>query len=277
LQTAAPASGRKNLMPYFKYLKIGQKIFLRALDPEPKEGRFDSLTVYLAARSRETLDLALPYRNPVEEQYPFAPGASFEILSDSLGLGVSLTCRFREMLDQNLVRMDVNHDLQVFQRKLFGRKDLKVGLRITRGQGNLRSFREQWQKNIRILEKNRDISQLPAFPRGTVNLSASGIRFSVKAPVEVADLFLLLLEIDGAPPPICTLAEVVWIGEEGKGDRVAVGMRFIDILESDQKRIDRFLKANGEPLLPRTWPFRPPSSGPSASNRPLPRSKASKD
>jgi hypothetical protein len=234
-------------MPYSRYFKKGQKIILRALDPGTQTGRFESLTVYLEALNRDFLDFTLPYRNRKEEQYPFVPGMPFEILSDSMGLGVSITGRFRERVGDQLIRMEANHDLQVFKRRLFGRSDLKIGLRFTRGQGSLRSFREQWEKNIRILEKNGNLSQLPAFPRCRVNLSASGIRFSVKAPVEFAELFLLLLEIDGVAPPICALAEVVWTGEEENDDRVTAGMRFIAILESDRKRIDRFLKATGNP------------------------------
>ena len=236
----------KSPMPHSRYFKKGQKIILRALDPGAQAGRFESLTVYLEALDRDCLDFALPYRNRDEERYPFAPGMPFEILSDSLGLGVSLTGRFRERIGAHLIRVEVNHDLQMFQRRLFGRRDLRIGLRFTRGQGTLRSFREQWEKNIHILAKSGELSRLPAFPRCRVNLSASGIRFGVRAPVEIADLFLLLLEIDGASPPICTLAEVVWTGEEENGDRVTAGMRFIAILESDRKRIDRLLKASGD-------------------------------
>ncbi|MEJ2699032.1 MAG: hypothetical protein P8Z70_05155 [Desulfuromonadales bacterium] len=166
-------------MPYSRYFKKGQKIILRALDPGTQTGRFESLTVYLEALNRDFLDFTLPYRNRKEEQYPFVPGMPFEILSDSMGLGVSITGRFRERVGDQLIRMEANHDLQVFKRRLFGRSDLKIGLRFTRGQGSLRSFREQWEKNIRILEKNGNLSQLPAFPRCRVTLSASGIRFSV--------------------------------------------------------------------------------------------------
>lgn len=223
-------------MHYSRYYKSGQKIILRALAPA-SPGRFESLTAYFQDNGPGYFDLLLPYGAQEEENYPFAPDMPFELLSDALGLGLKMTGRFQKMVRKDLLRVEINGDLQAFQRRNFRRLDLVVGLRYTKGKGTLRSFREQWEKNIQILQKGGDTAKLSRFPRTPVNLSAGGIRFAVKAPVQTADLCLLLLELETGGP-ICTLAEVVWMEEKEVDGRQGAGMRFLNILESDQKRIE---------------------------------------
>jgi len=229
-------------MRYSKYFKNGQKIFLRARPPASASGRVDALTVYFCEEGPDYFDLALPYGARGEESFPFSAGMSFEILSDALGLGVRLTGTIREKLGEETIRLQVNNDLQIFQRRLADRLDSMIGLRYTKGQGTLRTFRQQWEKNIRILQSTKDYSQVPAFPKARVNLSRSGIRFQIKAPVEVADLCLLLMRLEPHNAPICTLAEVVWLDEEETGERRTAGMQFLNILEEDQKRIEKYLR-----------------------------------
>lgn len=226
-------------MLYSRYFKAGQKILLRVLEPP---GRFEALTVYFQDGGANHFDLALPYRAQGEEGYPFTPGMALELMSDHLGLGLRLAGHFCERLDESLVRVSIESDLQLFQRRLHRRLDTTVGLRYTKGRGTLRSFREQWEKNLNILEKTRDFSSLPPFPRSQVNLSAGGVRFGIAPPVEMADLCLLLLQLEPNSRPICTLAEVVWQQEQQADGRRSVGMRFISILDADLKRIESFVK-----------------------------------
>lgn len=227
-------------MHYSRYYKTGQKIILRSLDPAA-QGRFESLTAYFHDGGAGHFDLLLPYGAQEEENYPFVSDMPFEILSDALGLGLKMTGRFQKMVRKDLLRVFVNDDLQAFQRRSHRRLDLVVGLRYTKGKGALRSFREQWEKNIQILQKGGDASKLSRFPRTPVNLSAGGIRFAVKAPVQAAELCLLLLELETGGP-ICTLAEVVWTEEKEAEGRQKAGMRFLNILETDQKRIEDYIR-----------------------------------
>lgn len=227
-------------MQYSKYFKSGQKIILRALNPTAP-GRFESLTSYFQDNGAAHFDLLLPYGAPEEENYPFAPEMPFEILSEALGVGVRLTGQFQKMVRNDLVRLAVNGDLQVFQRRTHRRLDVVAGLRYTKGKGTLRSFRDQWEKNIQILQKGGDAAKLSRFPRTPLNLSAGGIRFAIKPPVQVADLSLLLLELESGGP-ICTLAEVIWMEETEVEGRHTVGMRFLNILEADQKRIEDYIR-----------------------------------
>lgn len=228
-------------MRYSKYFKSEQKILLRSLAPNAS-GRLDALTVYFYGGGPDYMDLTLPYQARGDEGFPFPPDMPFEILSDAIGLGIRLTGRFQEQCGEDRIRLRINDDLQVFQRRLAGRVDVTIGLGYTKGRGTLRTFRAQWEKNAQILAKTKDPSKLPPLPRVKVNLSRGGIRFRIKPPVEVADLCLLLLKFDERETPICALAEVVWLDEQPTDDRRTVGMQFLSILEADQKRIEAFLK-----------------------------------
>ena len=225
-------------MQYSKYFKAGQKIFLRSLNPA-SSGRLDSLTTYVQEMGEDHFDLLLPYNSTESESYPFSPDMPFEILSDAFGMGVKLTGRFQKELEKNTVRLKVEGDLQVFRRRLHSRVDIQAGLRYTKGKGTMRSFREQWEKNQRILQGGGD-AKLLRFPRTQVNLSAGGIRFNIKAPVEVADLCLILLELGG--PPVCAMTEVIWTRDQESEGRQTAGMRFIMLLESDQARIETYIR-----------------------------------
>jgi c-di-GMP-binding flagellar brake protein YcgR len=229
-------------MRYSKYFKSEQKIFLRSLTPDASSGRLDALTAYFQEEGDDHFDLLLPYQASEEENFPFYPDMPFEILSDAMGLGVRLTGNFVEQRRPDLIRLRVNNDLQIFQRRFASRLDVSIGLRYTKGQGTLRSFREQWEKNVRILQNTKDLSKLPSFPRTRVNLSNGGIRFQIKSPVQVADLCLLLLKLDENGAPICALAEVVWLDENEAQGRRCAGLQFLSILEADQKRIVDFIK-----------------------------------
>lgn len=224
-----------------KYFKSGQKILLRPLAPDDRAGGDESLTVYFRDFSRGAFELELPYRLQQGEDDPFAAGLALELLSDAFGVGIRATGRYLDSPAPHLIRVESTAELAIFQRRIKPRADLKLGLRFSRGLGKLRTFREQWRRNVQILAEGKDFSRLGPAPRCAVNLSASGIRFQVKAPVEPAELFLLLLEPAVDEAPICALAEVVWTGPV-RGTQVDVGMRFINILDNDQKRIDRLIK-----------------------------------
>ena len=230
-------------MPYSKYLKSGQKFLLRAVQPAEVAGRFEALTGYLQGAGPDYLEMLLPYDIREGEGYPFSSDITFEILTDAMGLGVRLTGHFESARNPNQIRFKHNRDLQLIRRRSYRRRDLTIGLRYTKGRGTLRSFREQWEKNVQILSGARALAKLPEFPRCRVNLSGGGIRFGVKLPAAVADLCLLLLELPDGNPPVCALGEIVWLAPIPEGDRCQAGLQFLQILETDRKRIDQFVMA----------------------------------
>lgn len=230
-------------MNYSKYFKTGQKILLRPLVPADQDDRGESLTVYFKDFSQGMFELELPYRTQQEETYPFDETIPLELLSDAFGVGIRTTALFRGSPTPQQIRVEPTEQLAIFQRRIKARADLNIGLRYTRGLGKLRSFRDQWRKNVQILADSKDLSRLGTSPRCAVNLSGSGIRFQLKGPVETAEIFLLLLELAAGEAPICALAEVVWVDPGSEPGQVSAGMRFVNIQDKDQKRIERLVQA----------------------------------
>ncbi len=232
-------------MKYSLYFKAGQKIQLRRLDAEaPGGGSFEALNVVLEEIGPDYFDLSLPYRIKEGEDYPFAPAMPFELRAVAMGMGMRISGSFRESLDEHRIRVALGVDLQAFQPRPGKRIDARVGLRFTRGQGNLRSLRELWDKNVRVLQSGRDLSKLQSsFSPCQVNLSAGGLRFDSPTPVELAELCLFLIDLQDGQPPICTLAEVIWTSEKEGAKGYKVGMQFLNILEADQKRIEGMIRA----------------------------------
>lgn len=238
------------LMVYARYFKPGQKILVRVAE---STGRFEALSATFQESDSGCFDLLLTSPTREEEGYPFAAGMPLELMSDHLGLGLRLTGRFQQHVADNRIRVELVSGLQVFQRRLHRRLDINVGLRYTKGRGTLRSFRQQWEKNLQILEQTQDFSKLPPFPRTHVNLSAGGIRFELAPPIEAGDLCLILLQLEPASRPICALNEVVWLNEpEGDHRRIA-GMQFICILDADKKRIEALIRQAGDAAKEPRW------------------------
>jgi c-di-GMP-binding flagellar brake protein YcgR len=82
-------------------------------------------------------------------------------------------------------------------------------------------------------------AKLTEFQKYPINLAGGGMRLPVKAPVRIAELFLVFLSIGDKGGIVCAMTEVIWTGNpEADGTQMA-GLRFLNILENDQKRIDK--------------------------------------
>ncbi|NIQ97412.1 MAG: hypothetical protein GWO11_02780 [Desulfuromonadales bacterium] len=234
------------MMQLTKYLNPGQKVRLKVIKPEEEKAKFEALTGYVEECRPGNLDLELPYQVREEESYPFTSGMPLELVTENFGLGLRLSAHFVEKVSDQVIRIEVDEQLQAFQQRLKKRADSRVGLRFNKGQGTLRTLRERWRKNTEILHSGRDLSSLKSFSECEANLSSGGIRFEITIPVEIADIFLLLLDLGDGGPPVCALAEAVWTSEEmAKSGQMVVGLQFIAIMEQDQKRIDEFVKRKG--------------------------------
>lgn len=229
------------MQQYAKYFRPEQKVQLRLVNP--LDGHLEALTLYFFSHGPGYLDLTLPYKNREGEEFPFTPGMQMELATESLGIGVRMTVEFLEYADsREVIRVRCVSELRVFQRRTQRRIDTVAGVRFTRGQGAMRTFRAQWLKNIEILERTSPAT-LPPFPEVPLNLSCTGLRLAIKAPVERADLFLVLLRLKPGEKPICALCEVVWISPDPDEDgRQHCGMQFISVTEVDRKRIENHVK-----------------------------------
>ncbi len=236
-------------MPLKKYLKAGQTISLRVLtDASEGPGHLDALTGHLRNLGRQTIDLTIPYRTSTEERYPFKEGMKFEIMANSMGVGIQLTGTFEKMLGTNQIRIHHNNDLQMIRRRLFPRLKATIEIGYTRSGGKLRSFRSQWKKYVQLIEKTEDPAKLPKVPLKKANISATGIGMLAAPPIEQADIGMFLLNLGDKGKPICALAEVVWKKSREESGKFMVGFQFLNIMDKDQKRIEEFV-AKGDSYI----------------------------
>jgi hypothetical protein len=229
-------------MPLRRYFKENQKITINSFDDGQAGSQTDALTCYLKTMGRSHLDLTLPYNTAPGEHYPFEQTKTLEIYTDANGLGICVTGTFEKYLGDKLMRVKHNSDLRMIQRRIEERCDITLDLGYTKGKGKLKTLREQWEKNTKTLASPDGQAKLPKFPQINANLSSTGIGFPIKAPVAKADLCLLYINLNDGGAPICILAEVVWHSEQQTNGRCMAGFQFLNILDSDRKRITKFVK-----------------------------------
>lgn len=232
-------------MIYQRYFKPGQRVQLR---PTPPEGRYELLSAVFENGEADCFNLCLSYGPDAVEQFTFSEDMPFELSTDALGLGLKVSVAFLKPLSGNQIRVRVLSDLQIFQRRLLPRLDCVVGIRFTRGHKSLSTLRQTWEKNASILSSGKTPPVLKGFNHCQLNLSPNGIRFSIHPPAEPTDICLMLLELGDGKPPICALAEIVWVSDKMDDGTLHAGMQFINILEQDQKRIARFIHDRAETL-----------------------------
>ncbi len=231
-------------MIYQRYFKVGQKVKLRAKQPLPPEGRNELLSATLDGGAVNHFDLTLPYGLNAVAQYPFTEDMPFELSTDALGLGVKVTVSYLKPLAGNRIRVLVLPDLQMFQRRTQLRLDCTIGIRFTRAKDSLLKLRETWEKNASILSNSAQPVPMQGFKPCQLNLSASGIRLSLQPPAEQNDICLMLLDLGDSNPPICVLAEILWTSEKNEQGTIHAGMQYINIMDQDQKRIERFIQGH---------------------------------
>jgi len=231
-------------MSLTRYFKPEQKVQLRRLEGSGSQQLYEALTAYVTEVGSSSLDLQLPYRSDEEEAYAFTGGQAFELRTLSMGMGLKFQVNFRDRRGGNRFRFDCSPNFQAFQQRPGPRIDIRLGLRFSRGRGEIGALRRLWEKNSRLLHSGGRLTTLDDFRTCPVNLSSGGIRFTSSSDMHLSDVCLVLINLDKNGPPICALAEVVWTSQEEDGGLITTGMQFLNILEEDRKRIDEFIRTD---------------------------------
>lgn len=227
-------------MNYQRYFKSGQQLLLKVQNAADQQGRTELITGFVVSLEDDLLLLSLPYGADAVDQYPFSAGLSFEISTEAMGLGVRTTGIFQGKFAGNKFTLKLNPDLEMFQRRISQRLDCQLGIRFSRAAKSLQTMREIWEKNLEVLHSPEAPLVFDGFKSYRVNISSGGIRFSIKPPADQGELCLILINLEDGKPPVCAIAEVVWICMQDESVLTA-GMRFINILKEDQHRIDKFI------------------------------------
>ncbi len=224
-------------MNYQRYFKTGKLLLLKTLNGSE---RTELMTASVISMEVDKLVLSLAYDEGATQQYPFCEGLSFEITTEAMGLGVRTTGLFGKKLDGDQFTVKLNPDLQMFQRRITQRFDCQLGIRFSRAARTLKTMREVWEKNLKVLYSPEAPLVYEGFKTCKVNISSGGVRFSIKPPADQGELCLILIDLKDGHPPVCAIAEIVWACLQDES-AIMTGMRFINILSEDQQRIDTFI------------------------------------
>ncbi|MCF6267318.1 MAG: PilZ domain-containing protein [Desulfuromusa sp.] len=228
-------------MNYQRYFKSGQQLLLKVQnDAKEEQQRTELMTVFVVSLEEDSLVLSLPYGTDAVEHYPFSVGLSFEISTEVMGLGIRTTGIFEKKVDGNKFIVKLSPNLEMFQRRISQRFDCQLGVRFSRAAKTLQTMREIWEKNIEVLHSPEAPLLFDGFKMCRINISSGGMRFTIKPPGDQGELCLVLVNLEDGNPPVCAIAEVVWVCMQDDA-AVTAGMRFINILSEDQQRIDNFI------------------------------------
>jgi c-di-GMP-binding flagellar brake protein YcgR len=229
-------------MSYGKYFNKGQKVFLKRIFSDEERTALDTITGYAMRSQPLQLDLALPYGCDAAESYPFTAGMKFEVLTDHQGMGLRLVASFVERISSQDIRLQFEGSLEFISRRIYRRVDVNAWVGIERAKGNLADMRMLWDENLKKIRSGISAAEFTEFKKHLVNMAGGGLRLPMQAPVEMAELVLVYLSIGDKKGIICALAEAVWVGPEQSDDTQLIGLRFLNILEEDQARIDVVVK-----------------------------------
>jgi c-di-GMP-binding flagellar brake protein YcgR len=226
-------------MSYGRYFPVGQKTFLKRIFAEERRTALDAMTGYVTGVGANHVDISLPYGSDAANDYPFEPGMRFELLCDRQGMGMRLQGSFQDRLTSSDIRLQFEGQLEFISRRHCRRVDVTAWIGVKRGLGQLEAMRSAWEEQLRQLQAGVSAAKLTEFHKHPINLAAGGIRLPLKAPVVTAELTLVFLSLGDQQGVVCAMAEVVWTGRPAADGMQPTGLRFLNILEQDQQRIDR--------------------------------------
>jgi c-di-GMP-binding flagellar brake protein YcgR len=230
-------------MSYSKYFSNGQKVFLKRVFVEGDPPSLDTLTGYTTASRAIQLELTLPYGSDAADAYPFEPGMLFEVMTDHRGMGLRLRASFVERTSSKDIRLRLEGNLEFISRRIYRRVDVNAWIGCRRSNGNLRAMREAWHECLAKIEAGTNPKELTDFNKYPINLAGGGLRMPLPEPVQAVELLLLFLSIGDKQGIICALAEVIWVGTPDPDGTQSAGLRFLNIREKDQARIDKVVNA----------------------------------
>lgn len=236
-------AGSSDKMSYGRYFPTGQKTFLKRVFSKEEQTALDTITGYVTGTGANHVDFSLPYGSDAANDYPFEPEMRFELLCDNKGMGLRLQASFQERLSSRDIRLRFEGNLEFISRRQYRRVDVTAWVGIKRGGANLAEMRHAWEENCRQLQDGVSAAKLTEFQKYPINLAGGGMRLPVKAPVNIAELFLVFLSIGDKGGIICAMAEVIWTGNPDPDGTQPAGLRFLNILDQDQARIDKVVSA----------------------------------
>ena len=218
---------------YSRYFSQKQKVYLVNMSAERNNEIYESLSGVVTYSGMDSLNVLITHSGHGTHDDEVGR-ATYKLTSEALGSGIQVLADLVGIVSGNIFQFRMHGTLEMFQRRIVPRVDLSARIFQLRGNHPLALFRKEWN---RIMERLRNDEALPGLvlQETEINLSAGGIGLTVDANNRPTPLSMFFIALDEGQP-VCALAETVWQQREDEGLRC--GFRFIQILKSDQERIN---------------------------------------
>lgn len=238
-------------MNYARYFSKDQKVFLINISSDREQEHFEALNGFIVDCGGDFFDVGFSYGASGDEIFAFREGMLFKMSSESFGVGVQLSAEFVGKQRNGIFRFKPTGNMELFQRRQVPRMDLTLPICTVRKQLPPGELLIEWKRLVKYVQKSGAPPQI-SFVKRPINLSAGGVRFEISTASTVSDLRIIFVDLEDSLPPICAIAEVVWVGQSETEEEILCGNRFINILKADQQRLVNYvvdhLKAKGAKL-----------------------------
>lgn len=196
---------------------------------------YESLSGVVTSSSMDKLELLIPHGGP--GGYDASVRSTYKLTSEALGSGIQVLADFTGIIADNILQFRMHGTLELFQRRTVPRVDLTAKIFRLSGNFPFAFFRKEW---VRVTDHLRNFGVLPGLvlQETEINLSAGGIGLAVDTKNRPSPLSMFFIALDDGLP-VCALAETIW-EKLTEGD-MQCGFRFIQILKSDQERINKYV------------------------------------
>ncbi|HBA71324.1 MAG: hypothetical protein A2X82_02940 [Geobacteraceae bacterium GWC2_55_20] len=237
-------SPQSHISDYSRYFGLRQKVCMVNMSAERDSEIYESLSGVVVSSNMDSLELMVVYGGCGTHDDEVGK-ATYKLTTEALGSGIQVLADLTGITGGNILQLRMHGSLEMFQRRSVPRVELSVRIFQRCGNFPLSSFKKEWKRIMAHMGSNGLPPGL-VLQETAVSLSAGGIGLTFAAEGRPTPLSMFFVAPNEGLP-ICALAETVW--EDRQPEVLRCGFRFIQILKSDQERINRLvaesLRKNG--------------------------------
>lgn len=229
-------SSQPHTSDYSRYFGLRQKVCMVNMSEERDSEVYESFSGVVVSGNSDSLELMVTYGGSGTHDYEVGK-STYKLTTEALGSGIQVLADLTGITGGNVLQFRMHGTLEMFQRRSVPRVELPVKTFQRCGNVSLASFKKEWKRVMAHMGSNGLPPGL-VLQESVVSLSAGGIGLTFAAATRLTPLSMFFVAPDEGLP-ICALAETVW--EDRQPEALRCGFRFIQILKSDQERINRLV------------------------------------
>ena len=228
-------SPHSHISDYSRYFSLRQKVCLVNMSAERNIDIYESLSGVVTSSGLNTIELKITHGGHGTHEDEVGK-TTYKLTSESLGSGIQVLADLTGIVADNTLQFRMHGTLEMFQRRAEPRVDFSARIFQLRGNYSLTHFRKEWRRVMDHLRDNQVLPPRLVLQETLINLSSGGLGLTVDDTNRPTPLSMFFLALDEGLP-VCALAETAW--EKSEDEKFRCGFRFIQILKSDQERINR--------------------------------------